>query len=162
FYADANAVESVMEACKKFEIGLVIVDTLSRAIAPGSDSKPEDMGAFIRACDRIRAETSAAVLVIHHTGKDRERGARGSSTLLGGIDLEIFADGKGEQSKTLTVTKNRAGPDGMTYGFELKVVETGRVDEDGEPEKTCIVAEVSDVAKPRNSVPRVKPNAGER
>lgn len=68
---------------------VVIVDTVARAL-PGSDeNSATDMGAFVDACDRIRHHTGAAVLGVHHSGKDPGRGMRGSSALLGAVDTSI-------------------------------------------------------------------------
>jgi hypothetical protein len=35
-----------------------------------------DMSAFVRGCDAIREKTGAAVLVLHHDGKDASKGGR--------------------------------------------------------------------------------------
>ncbi|MDA9251742.1 AAA family ATPase [Alphaproteobacteria bacterium] len=68
---------------------VVIVDTVARAL-PGSDeNSATDMGEFIDACDRIRHHTGAAVIGVHHSGKDISRGMRGSSALLGAVDTSI-------------------------------------------------------------------------
>lgn len=68
---------------------VVIVDTVARAL-PGSDeNSATDRGAFVDACDRIRHHTGAAVLGVHHSGKDVSRGMRGSSALLGAVDTSI-------------------------------------------------------------------------
>ena len=46
------------------------------------------MGLFVERCARIQ-DTGAHVLLIHHTGKDELKGARGSSALLGAVDVEV-------------------------------------------------------------------------
>jgi RecA-family ATPase len=52
-------------------------------MAGGNENAPDDMGALVRNIDRLRAETGAAVLLVHHTGKDTSRGARGHSLARG-------------------------------------------------------------------------------
>ena len=47
------------------------------------------MGAFVDACDRVRHHTGAAVIGVHHSGKDINRGMRGSSALWGAVDTSI-------------------------------------------------------------------------
>ena len=67
----------------------IFVDTVARAL-PGSDeNSATDMGAFVDVCDRIRHHTGAAVIGVHHSGKDINRGMRGSSALLGAVDTSI-------------------------------------------------------------------------
>jgi len=70
-------------------IGLIIIDTLSRVMAGGNENSPEDMGALVRNIDRLRAETGAATILVHHSGKELARGARGHSLLRAAADTEI-------------------------------------------------------------------------
>jgi 5S rRNA maturation endonuclease (ribonuclease M5) len=73
---------------------LIILDTLARSFGPGDENSSTDMGAFVKACDRLREETGACVLVVHHTGKDVSKGGRGSSALLGAVDCAIACERK--------------------------------------------------------------------
>jgi hypothetical protein len=68
---------------------LTVIDTLNRNFGGGDENATKDMSTFISACDRIREETRGAVLVVHHTGKDRSRGERGSNVLRGAVDTLI-------------------------------------------------------------------------
>lgn len=79
---------------------LVVIDTLARAFGAGDENSTRDMGAFIKVADRVREATGALVLLVHHTGKDLERGMRGSSALLGAADCVI---GLRRQGPRLTV-----------------------------------------------------------
>ena len=63
------------------EIGLIEIDTLSRALAGGDENSPRDMGGFVQQCDRLRFATGAHLLAVHHAGKDESKGARGHSLL---------------------------------------------------------------------------------
>jgi hypothetical protein len=76
-------------AAARYPIRLVVVDTLSRAMAGGNENAPDDMSAFIRNIDRIRQETGAHVLIVHHCGKDAAKGARGHSCLRAATDTKI-------------------------------------------------------------------------
>lgn len=91
----------------KFKVGMIVIDTLNRSLSGGDENSNVDMGLFVRHVDLIREETGAAVLVIHHTGKDEAKGARGHSSLLAALDTEIFVSGEGEMS----VTKQRDLPE---------------------------------------------------
>lgn len=68
---------------------LIVIDTLSRALAGGDENGPQDMTAFISNVDRIREATGAHVMIVHHTGKDQAKGMRGHSSLLAAIDSEL-------------------------------------------------------------------------
>jgi hypothetical protein len=69
--------------------GLIVVDTLNRHFGPGDENSSQDMTRFVQAIDAIRAHTRAHIAVVHHSGKDAEKGARGSSALLGAVDNEF-------------------------------------------------------------------------
>jgi hypothetical protein len=47
------------------------------------------MSAFIQHVDVLRHATKAHVALVHHTGKDPTKGARGHSSLLGALDSEF-------------------------------------------------------------------------
>ena len=89
---DARQVSQLIRAASDkfdFEISLIIVDTVSRALHGGDDSSSRDMGAFVVNCDLIRQETQTHILGIHHTGKDEARGMRGSTVLISAVDTSI-------------------------------------------------------------------------
>jgi AAA domain len=112
---------------------LVIIDTLSRALAGGDEHGPKDMGEFIKNIDKLRKETNAAFLVVHHTGKDEAKGARGWSGVTAAIDTEL------EVSKTrLRVTKQRDMEPIKDIRFKLESVTIG-TDKKGRPVRTCAV-----------------------
>lgn len=85
---------------------LVIVDTVARAIAGAEENSSTDMGLFVAACDEIKALTGGALLAVHHAGKSADRGARGSSALLGGVDTSLMI-GKSDDIVTLRVEKQK-------------------------------------------------------
>ena len=69
---------------------LVVIDTLARSFGGGDENNGESMGEFIVGCDAIRnAFDGAAVMIVHHSGKDTTRGARGHSSLFGAVDTEL-------------------------------------------------------------------------
>lgn len=111
-------------------IKLIVVDTLARSFE-GEENSASDMGAFVRACDRIRAETGATVLVVHHSGKDADKGARGSSALRAACDFEFKVVSPGKKVAKLTCTKAKDSDPFDDMTFKLNVVEIGRKDQKG-------------------------------
>lgn len=113
--------------------GLVVVDTLSRAMAGGDENSSTDMGAMVKHLDVLRKALAAHVLAVHHSGKDRARGARGHSLLRAATDTEIeVAD------RVISVTKQRDLDGSFASGFELEVVTLG-VDAEGDPVTSCTI-----------------------
>jgi len=129
-------------------IRLVVIDTLSRAFAGGKENAPEDMGAFVANLDRIREETGAHTLVVHHSGKQEASGARGHSLLRAATDTEIeIRRTEGTKIATASVRKQRDGEEDQEFSFKLQRVVLGE-DNDGDPITTCVVIPVESVDNP--------------
>jgi hypothetical protein len=107
-----------------FEIGLVIIDTVSRSIAGQDENKQEAMSALVDGCASIQEFTNGAVIGVHHAGKDKEKGMRGSSVLLGACDASIKVKKDGE-TVTLVVEKQKDDEEAAPIYMLMKKVEWG-------------------------------------
>jgi hypothetical protein len=97
----------------------VIVDTLARSMI-GDENGPKDMGAFVAACSSIRDRLATHVLIVHHSGKDLLRGARGHSCLRAATDVEAeLAADNGIHTAKMNKMRDEAG--GLVFGFKLEV-----------------------------------------
>lgn len=114
---DATAISEIFP-----NAALIVVDTLARSMGIGDENSSKDMGQFIANIDRIRELTGATVLVVHHTGKSAEAGARGSSALRAALDTEILITADGE----IKCTKQRDLEFPGSIQFELKPVILGK------------------------------------
>lgn len=112
---------------------LIVIDTFARALMGGDENSAQDVGAFNAGIAALIESTGACVLILHHSGKDKSRGARGSSALLGALDTEVEID-----SGAITSRKQREGELGQPIGFKLMPIVVG-MDEDDEPEHSCVV-----------------------
>jgi KaiC/GvpD/RAD55 family RecA-like ATPase len=136
-------------------VSLLIIDTVSRALAGGNENAPDDMGSFVRSLDRIRDELRCHVAAVHHAGKDRSRGSRGHSLLHCAVDTEIQVirdDAAG--ISTAIITKQRDGSIGHEFAFRLRPIEIGR-DRDGEPVTSCVVDQAEDLAPKQKARPKL-------
>ncbi|MGA1066856.1 MAG: AAA family ATPase [Alphaproteobacteria bacterium] len=90
-FRDETSVRHLLNEIDKngADFNAIFIDTVARAMLGGDENSAADMGAFIGACDRVRNYTGAAVIGVHHSGKDINRGMRGSSALLGAVDTSI-------------------------------------------------------------------------
>jgi hypothetical protein len=105
----------------KEQFGLVIIDTLARSFGGADENQAKDMGAFISACDQIRANTGATLLIVHHSGvQDKER-ARGSSSLRAACDIEYRIERESEPKLAyiLKATKSKDEKEQPAQAFEL-------------------------------------------
>lgn len=128
-------------------VELIVGDTLS-ALAPGSDENAgKDMGLVMSHVLSLCRITGAATLLVHHSGKDATRGARGWSGLRAGCDFELEVTRNGDL-RVLTHTKSKDGVDGKQYPFRLKIVSLG-MDEDDDERTSCVTEEAQiEVAGP--------------
>ena len=69
---------------------MIVFDTVARSMAGGDENAAKDMGLVVAAADRIRKTTGAAVVLVHHTGKDN-KDERGSSALRAAADTMVKA-----------------------------------------------------------------------
>lgn len=142
-----NDVEALSEAIAEWAdfVALIVVDTLARAMGDGDENTAKDMGAFVRNVDQLREETGAHVMVIHHSGKDTSKGARGSNSLRAAADTEIELTRSGAVVMAET-KKQRDMPTDQVFAYTLKGVFLG-TDEDGDDVTSAIVQPTEPVKK---------------
>jgi hypothetical protein len=159
-HGDTSAlVLAVAQARKVFDcaVGLIVIDTLSRTFGGGNENDSADMAAFVANIDRLRTETGAAVLIVHHAGKDDARGLRGHSILKAAADTVIEVSGQ-DGIRTLKVEKQKDGETGAARYFNLEIEEVG-TDEDGQPITSCVVAPIpqTEGGKPPAKIQKLTP-----
>lgn len=104
---------------------LIVIDTLARAFGGGDENSASDMMQFVVTCGHIqKIVQDAALMILHHSGKDQSRGMRGSSALLGAVDSELELLRIEDSMKgIIRIAKQKDGEDGTRYGFEMVTVE---------------------------------------
>lgn len=131
-------------------LALVIVDTLAQATAGGNENSGEDMGKAIGHCRTMSEVLHCAVMLVHHSGKDDTKGARGHSSLKAAADTELEVV-RSDDQRAMRVSKQKDGEDGLDMGFALETVPVG-TDEDGDPITSCVVTHnTNTVAEVRKS-----------
>jgi hypothetical protein len=136
-------VKLLAEVHEKYgQIAMIVVDTLSRAMAGGNENGPEDMTRFIGNLDVLRDKTGAHIMVVHHSGKNIAAGSRGHSSLRAASDTEIELDVDESGLRIANTTKQRDMEPKPPFGFTLKVHDLG-ADEDGDQVTTCTILPAS-------------------
>ena len=133
--------DALVTEIKRLDVkpSLVIIDTFARATPGLEENSAKDVGSAITIMGSIQDDLNCGVLIIHHSGKDQARGMRGSSALLGAVDLElecqkISQEGSADRIGKLTVTKQKDGEDGIVLGYRMDVVSLSQID----PEATSL------------------------
>ena len=137
---DAHDVIELVRAIEQIKgqrVRLIIGDTLARMSAGANENSGEDMGPVMARFDQVATATGAALMIIHHNGKDAAKGARGWSGIRAHADTEIEVTEK-EGTRSVTVTKQRELPSkGDTIYFKLEIIEMG-ITKFGSPATTCV------------------------
>lgn len=139
--SDAEALTHVVTHLSEVHgpFALVVFDTLARVMGGADENAAPDIGTLMRSVDAIRDRTGAHCMLIHHSGKDVARGARGHSSLRAAVDTEIeLTKDKDTGERLARATKQRDMASGTECPFELEVVTLGR-DADGDPVTSCKV-----------------------
>jgi AAA domain-containing protein len=139
--ADAGDLHDIIALAKANGVRLIIVDTISRALAGGDENGPTDMGILSVNLNVLRQETGAHVMGIHHGTQEQGTKSRGHSTLPFGVDaiaqLEWNAnDGIGR----LALGFARDDVSGALGAFRTEPVTLG-MDADNDPITTLQVME---------------------
>jgi hypothetical protein len=147
-------VKELLEIVKTYEAkfglksSMIVIDTLARAMSGGNENSSEDMGAFVENIGSLQNATGAHLLVIHHSGKDVAKGARGHSSLKAATDTEIEI-----HNLTAKMTKQRDADLAPAIGFKLEQIVIGH-QPNGQPVYSCVVlpshsSAVKDFSKPQ-------------
>ncbi len=155
-----RVITTIQEVGKVFgvDVGFVVFDTFAKLIAAGGgdENQAKDQGAVFANVERIKNATGTHVAIIGHTGKDVQKGARGSNAILG--DVDIMVEISGDIVRTATVTKANDMPEGPLFSFKSDLHEFG-IDEDGDPIAVNVVSsEPISQSESKLREPRLKPN----
>jgi len=93
----------VRAALGEVKPGLFVFDTLARSMVGGEENSNTDMGVVVDAARLLQQTFDAAVLLVHHTGKD-------GLTVRGGYALQAAAD--------IVIRLTKTGPLAVTLTFE--------------------------------------------
>lgn len=109
-----------------YPVRLIVVDTVARCFGGGDENRAADMGAFIAGCDEVKAATGATILLVHHTGKQEDNGARGSSAFRAALDAEYLVKREAKDSNSVilrnTKMKDDEPPPERAYDLRSRVV----------------------------------------
>lgn len=145
----------VEAVCRSLGADVLIFDTLSTVFPGADDNSSADMPALVGALTDTRGEIDGTVILVHHTGKDQSRGARGHSSLEGNVD-QVLAVSAEERLVTLKPSKVKDEDGSWQMMLRAKVVTIGGIDSMGR-DRTSIVLESADRDRDRGAAwePRI-------
>lgn len=127
-----SAIQDI-ESKDKVKVNLIVIDTLARCYS-GDENTTKDMTKFISGCDNVKSQINSTLLCIHHSGRDENRGGRGSSALLAACDFE-FKIKRVTKAKniTMTNTKQKDADEAPTIEIGFESINLGIECEDNKP-----------------------------
>lgn len=129
--------QALTDELSRVATDLVVIDTLAQTMAGADENSAQDMGEVVKRCRQIYEATGAMVLLVHHSGKDASKGARGSSVLRAACDFEAEVTRDEHDNRAMRLSKMKDGEDGLEFHFKLKASPSLGLDEDGEDITSC-------------------------
>jgi hypothetical protein len=124
------------------DVSFVVVDTFAQVTPGANENTGEDMGRALANVRVLSDVTDATVGLVHHSGKDASKGARGWSGIKAAMDAEIeITRDENTGARAIRLSKMKDGEDGTTWGFKLETVLLG-LDDDGDDITSCVAVEV--------------------
>lgn len=144
---DPHEVADFLIRMKEYDTddALLALDTLSTMIAGQDENTAEVMSKVVEVGKHIARELNCAVLLVHHTGKDADRGARGNYALHANVDFEWQAVRIGDMMTRLQVTKQKDGAKPKFF-FKAHKVMLGILDNEGFERDSLAVVPTDEIA----------------
>lgn len=109
--------------------GVLCIDTLAVASAGMDENSGKEMSLILQGAAFLAREIGGLVILVHHTGKNTDRGMRGHSSLRGNLDAVLQVELQGDDRQFI-VEKSKDGESGQQHGFTLEVANLGKDDDD--------------------------------
>lgn|GEM_PF-3429596 len=120
-----SMVQEVEEA--RGAVTLIVIDTLSTNFGEGSENDDKFMRPFAHNLIKLGKATGAHILVIHHSGKDKEKGARGNTLIQGEAYTKMEITRKDETAPIrLNTLKLKGAPEPKPITFNLEEYHLGQ------------------------------------
>ena len=134
---DADAlIASIKAQMGDLKPGVVVIDTLNRSLV-GSESKDEDMSAYIAAAGKIEEQFGCLVIIVHHCGIDATR-PRGHTSLTGAVEVQIAIKKSSDGIVAATVERAKDIEEGAEIFSRLEKITVG-TDPDGDDITSLVV-----------------------
>jgi hypothetical protein len=118
-------IDSITDTAQGSSVAMIVIDTGAKMMAGTNENDARDAGAFVAFCDHLRETFGCAILGVLHSGKESERGIRGSSAIYAGFDTVIALETERQKLVTrLRVEKHKDAEERATPWY-LRMVQIG-------------------------------------
>lgn len=125
--ADMDALEALIREHipPGVRIALVVVDTLARAMVGVEENSAKEVGEVIAKCEAIGQFLACAVMPVAHTGKDVERGIRGTNAITGAVEASFLIQAAGPEHVRMTNDNQKDDGKGAPLLFRMEQINLG-------------------------------------
>lgn len=116
---------------------LIVIDTLAKAMGNGKENDNSDITRITLNAQRVSEVVGATLLLVHHTGKSEDAGARGGSALKGNVATSLVLSRGSRGRRKLSFDKQKDGDDSLEFAVRLPQYEVD-TDEKGRPITSCV------------------------
>lgn len=106
-------------------VALTVIDTLARAMPGVDENSAQEVGLVIARCDAVKDELTCTVMPVHHTGKDVERGMRGTNAIAGAVDASFLVQTAGKGKVRVINDNQKDGEPHRPMIFHMERLEVG-------------------------------------
>jgi archaellum biogenesis ATPase FlaH len=106
-------VQLLRDQIVQYKFRLVIIDSMIDVIGDADENSANAINPVMMRLSQLAKETKAAIVLIHHTGKDSKY--RGTSAIPGSVDLMLYLKKDKEKSLTFSVIKARDIDDDLAF-----------------------------------------------
>lgn len=119
----------------------VVVDTLATNFGPGDENAPTDMARFLAMLAiHIKRDAGTTILVVHHSGKDATKGARGGSSIEGNAEAVFTLERtSADDTVELSCKHIKDGERPPPLLLKARSVELGVNDRHGDPMTSLVL-----------------------
>jgi hypothetical protein len=146
-----------------FPLVAIFIDTMMSGFAIGNWNDAGETSSAMKMLNRIQRQVDAAVIGVHHHGKDTSRGAAGSYALTAAADAIVSVFKKGNEGSVneryISLTKSRFGETGRKFYFSLDELPPDQCEEEGDHQAFVIPLlnkGASDESKSKKSKPSAR------
>lgn len=133
----------LIEVTQKLEPTLIIFDTFARMTLDSDENSTKDMGRLVENFLQVvnAAGEQCSGVIVHHAGKDKSKGMRGNTALLGALDAVLKLEKSGRYLR-LSVEKINAAETPLPARFEIVGQDMPDLDEPGATRSVGVLVSV--------------------
>jgi hypothetical protein len=117
---DNDDTKALIDAIVPTGAKVVVVDTLHASMMGGDENSAKDMGVVLGNCRKLSNAIEGLVILVHHVGKDAERGERGSSSIRGAMETMIELTCEDDGLRVVKISKQKDGDSNISWQFRLQ------------------------------------------